>query len=60
MSIAEVKAYTKPQEAIELVMKATMMLLGEREETLQVSHSFTMERVLNTGAFAVVIPDATL
>ena len=36
MSIAEIKSYTKPQLPIQEVMKATLLILGEQEEGLQV------------------------
>ena len=36
MSIAEIKSYTKPQLPIQEVMKATLLILGEQEECLQV------------------------
>ena len=35
-SIAEIKSYSKPQLAIQEVMRATLLLLGEEEDELKV------------------------
>ena len=40
MCIAEIKSYTKPQLTIQEVMRATLLVLGEREDTLKVRLMF--------------------
>ena len=37
MSIAEIKSYSNPQTAIQDVMRATLLLLGEQDDDLKVS-----------------------
>ena len=38
MTIAEIKSYSHPPVPVHLVMLATCILLGEDEDTMQVSH----------------------